>query len=278
MKIFSKLYNNLIKLLKGSGLSRYQRLLNVHFFITRHLKSEYVKVYESRLYLDRDDVSSLSAGNFYKRHYFDLLEQAIKRGGSVVDIGAKIGLYTIALATLVGEHGRVFAFEPTLESFELLEKNKKINQLNNIVIEQKAVTDKVGQELLQVHDHVGKNRINNDYGTIPVNCITLDSYFANYDKEISFIKIDAEGSEPRILSGMQNLLRNNKNMTILLEYNPKLIQFYGHRPEKLLEKLSEHGFSLFDLEYDQTQSVNVEHFVIRYNNTHKLTNVLAIRK
>src|SRR5258708_27788033 len=46
------------------------------------------------------------------------LEQRIRPGMHVVDVGANLGLYTLLLSRLVGESGTVVAFEPDPELFE----------------------------------------------------------------------------------------------------------------------------------------------------------------
>ena len=277
--LFGKLYNKIFKSLKGSGLSKYQKVVKIHRFFTRQFKSDYVEVFGSKLYLDKNDEGGYSGDDFYKRYYFDLLEKEICPGEHVIDIGAKIGIYTLALSKFVGTSGTVTAFEPTPESFTILEKNKRINHLDNIIIEQKAVSYKNTTEILEICEFVGNNRINNNCKNgISVQCVSLDDYFLDNPKKISFIKIDVEGLEPEVLLGMKNILNKTKNLKLLLEYNPKLLKFFGKKPEKILEDLTNQGFLLFDLEYNQTHSVDVKHFVTKYNNTHKLTNILAIRK
>src|SRR6266403_313613 len=44
-------------------------------------------------------------------------------GKTFVDAGANFGIYTMVASKLVGEAGRVIAFEPTAESFEVLRRN-----------------------------------------------------------------------------------------------------------------------------------------------------------
>lgn len=56
------------------------------------------------------------------------------------------------------------------------------------------------------------------------------------------------------------------------------MKFFGYIPEKILEDLTNQGFSLIDLEYDYNKKQNVQHFVKLYNNTNKLTNILAKRE
>ncbi len=276
--LFGKVYNKIFNFLKGSGLSRYNNMIKLHVFFTRHLKNDYVDVYGSKLYLDNDE-EGYSGGNFYKRYYFDLLEKEIHLGEHVVDIGAKIGIYSLALSKFVGSSGTVFAFEPTPESFTILKKNKIVNSLDNLVIEQKAVLDKNSIQLLEINEFSGTNRINNNSkNTIPVICTSLDSYFLNCVQKISFIKMDVEGLESKVLLGMKNILNNNSSLKILLEYNPKLLKFLENQPEKILDDLVDQGFILYDLEHDQTSSVDVKYFVTNYNDSHRVTNILAIRK
>src|SRR5580698_10220999 len=51
---------------------------------------------------------------------FNRLREWVRVGDWVVDIGANVGHYTLELSSLVGRTGRVFAFEPIPETFELL--------------------------------------------------------------------------------------------------------------------------------------------------------------
>ena len=278
-KKIAKLYNKIYRLLQGSGLSKYQNVRKIHAFITQKVKSEFVDFYGLKLYLGKKDEENYSGGISYDDDYFDLLETEIKKGENVIDVGAKIGIYSLAFSKYVGLTGTVFSFEPTPDSFNILKKNKITNNLENIIIEQKAITDKKGIEILEIGEFSGNNRINNNCENgINVDCISLDDYFSNSNKIISFVKIDVEGLEPKVLSGMKKVLEQNFKIRILLEYNPKLMKFFGYIPEKILEDLTNQGFSLIDLEYDYNKKQNVQHFVKLYNNTNKVTNILAKRE
>jgi FkbM family methyltransferase len=275
-KYFAKLYNKVYRLLQGSGLSKFQSIRRIHIFFTKKVKSEFVDFYGLKLYLTENDSENYSGGINYEDDYFDLLELEITSGENVIDIGAKIGIYSLAFSKLIGPTGKVFSFEPTPNSFNILKKNMNENHLENMIIEQKAVTDKNETQLLELFESSGNNRINNDSkNSININCTSLDNYFSDRHEKISFVKIDVEGLESKVLSGMKNVLEKNPKLKILLEYNPKLMKFYGYVPEKILEDLTKQGFSLFDLEYDYKIEQNVEHFIKLYNNTHKLTNILA---
>src|SRR6516162_3358285 len=58
----------------------------------------------------------------------------VGEGDWVVDVGANVGHYTIRLSQLVGKSGRVFAFEPVPENFELLVSNVSTVCVQNVTL------------------------------------------------------------------------------------------------------------------------------------------------
>lgn len=64
-----------------------------------------------------------------------LIEKFVKEGDYVADIGAGPGIYTIELAKIVGEKGKVFASDSDINMVNIIKK--KINKLNlkNVVVE-----------------------------------------------------------------------------------------------------------------------------------------------
>lgn len=85
---------------------------------------------------------------------------ALQDGWTVVDIGAGLGDFSI-LAGQNFSHSRVYAYEPFLESFNLLQRNLVANQIKNVQIFQQAVgktgaliLDLSGGEPLQIQSRV----------------------------------------------------------------------------------------------------------------------------
>jgi FkbM family methyltransferase len=73
-----------------------------------------------------------------------LFKGIVKEGMVVVDIGANIGYYTLIAAKLVGKSGIVYVFEPMPSNYECLCKNIEVNGYTNVVLIQKAVSNKYG--------------------------------------------------------------------------------------------------------------------------------------
>ena len=71
------------------------------------------------------------------------MKKYIRKGAIVLDIGANIGFYTKILSELVGDNGKVYAFEPDKTNFGYLMKNA--GHLKNVVFINKAVSDKTGK-------------------------------------------------------------------------------------------------------------------------------------
>src|SRR5690606_3608154 len=74
----------------------------------------------------------LLADKIWEAYETELMIHHVHAGNCVVDIGANLGYYSLIGSKLVGDSGKVFAFEPEPKNFHLLEHNIKLNELNNV--------------------------------------------------------------------------------------------------------------------------------------------------
>ena len=56
----------------------------------------------------------------------DIIQDEVKNGDVVLEIGANIGYVSMFLAKYVGENGKVYALEPAPRNYEILKKNIKL--------------------------------------------------------------------------------------------------------------------------------------------------------
>jgi FkbM family methyltransferase len=174
-----------------------------------------------------------------------LLEN-IRRGDTFIDVGAHAGYYTLIAARLVGDKGRVYAFEPDPTNCRLLECNVALNGLTNVMIEPKAVVDMTGPRKLYLSTtNSGDHRLCQTDDTreaVAVEAVALDDYFRDKDKRIDFVKIDTQGAEVLVLTGMRATLRTNVKVRLHVEFWPYGLAGLGASGRDLLRLLASYGF------------------------------------
>ena len=222
------------------------------------LKTDYAETWGGKIHVHNDDTGSLStlsiSGVFGPRDT-QTVKDNVFSGNIVVDLGANIGYFTCLLAKIVGEGGKVFAFEPDPRNLKLLRRNIQENDYKNVIIADKAVSDVNGScTLYSSQKKFGANRIfeskknqTRDFIPIKSETICLDDYFEkqNLLKKIDFIKIDIEGSEFRAFNGMKKILELNNNLKIFTEIAPSLLEDAGSSGKQVLDFLQEHKFINF---------------------------------
>jgi FkbM family methyltransferase len=164
-----------------------------------------------------------------------LFRQELKRGMAVVDIGASSGYFTFLAASIVGEEGRVFAFEPDRGRFEMLLKGIDVNGFRNVLAVRKAVFKKTGKLKLSLGPE-SRSRV--------VDAVSLDDFLADWDGKIDFIKMDIDGGEPFALEGMNKVFKNNPGLRMIAEYDPASLQRFGNSPTAYLKRITDSGLEI----------------------------------
>lgn len=178
---------------------------------------------------------------------------SVHEGDVVVDVGANVGYYTLIAARLVGSTGRVYAFEPDPRNFRYLERNVRLNGLDNVILEQKAVSDRSGSIQLFTTDGVHEDsRIFQPSGrpsvAVDVEAVSLDDYFRDREPRIDFLKIDVQGAEGAIIEGMTETAARNPDMAMVLELSPPMVREFGLDPDAVVDRLVDQGFRFFTFE------------------------------
>ncbi|NJL10428.1 MAG: FkbM family methyltransferase [Calothrix sp. SM1_7_51] len=138
---------------------------------------------------------------FTEDNIFKIIKALVPVGGTFVDIGANIGLFTCVIAHHVGANGSVIAFEPMRENLVPLYNNINLNKLENIEVKEVALSNTPGEFNLyvpQTHPQgsTGCTQVWNPGDWLSIgsaSATTLDLIFQN--QRLDFIKIDTEGHE-----------------------------------------------------------------------------------
>jgi len=141
-----------------------------------------------------------------------LLEEYRKKGFEIhsndiiIDIGAHIGLFSL-YASHFCKNGKIFSYEPVKENFDLLCQNIQLNNLQNILVFQKAVSAMSGEIRmnLNIDDDAAHSIIKKSQKSVTVNSISLKEIFdENEIDTCNLVKFDCEGAEYQILNALPN--------------------------------------------------------------------------
>ncbi len=187
----------------------------------------------------------------YEQATTDLFRQLLQPGMVVVDIGAHVGYFSLLAAELVGSGGTVYAFEPEPDNHALLKKNIELNGYTNILAQRKAVSSNSGlTDLFLSALDSGSHSIHaagarGVTGTARVEATTLDAFLdAQGWPQVDLVKIDVEGAEVEVLEGMSQLLDRRRDLKLVVEFCPLLLQLAGVLPSALPDKLTSLGFAV----------------------------------
>ena len=186
-----------------------------------------------------------------------VLEESILAGDVVIDIGANIGAHTLPMAQLVGETGRVFAFEPTGFAHAKLVRNLELNtQLaSGVVVEQMFLTDSSTESVpeaiysswpLKEGSNLHKKHCGAAKDTLGTAAMKLDDYVVTHSiQRVDLIKLDVDGYECHVLRGAAHILKTHRPV-IVMELAPYALREAGESLEELLRILTEADYSLDD--------------------------------
>ena len=204
------------------------------------------------MHLDKLNTLSLRDGKIYEPFEIGIVQHVVKKGDTAIDIGAMIGCYTLVFAKLVGETGKVFAFEPEYENYNIVKSNVLINGYDNTKIVNKAVSDIDGEMPLYIHDAnlgmhtLGKPTYWKPKGVVNVKTVQLDTCLSKSCR-VDFIKMDIQGAEGLALKGMERTLRDNKDVKMIIEYSQQELEGLG-KPTECLKLLIKYGFNIFEID------------------------------
>jgi FkbM family methyltransferase len=209
-----------------------------------------IKLWRHPAKADSDRTRMISGG--YEAEMTKFLLSFLKPGMHFVDIGAHIGYFTILAAKAVEPIGKVWAFEPMPSTFLLLQRNIKENGVDKVVEAfQSAVTDKVDGILLFPHHLLGRSSIVKRDGmriqeAMHVETTSLDSFFKNRRwPRIDLIKMDIEGAEAKAIKGMNELVKRNPPVKLIVEFNLTTMEAARVTPKEFFLILQGTGFNVF---------------------------------
>lgn len=182
------------------------------------------------------------------------LNTFLRQGDVFVDVGANIGLFSLVAARHVGQSGKVYAFEPTTKIYNRLCENVQLNQFNNILCFQLALSDTVGEfpfytsrDGFDAWNSLGQPIDGQSIATEIVECDTWDRFVRAHGLigKVTMMKIDVEGWESRVLSGGSETLSQNDAPVLQVEFTEQAARSAASSCAEQYHTLQELGYKMF---------------------------------
>jgi FkbM family methyltransferase len=187
----------------------------------------------------------------FERSVMDQLTKLVPRGGVAFDVGANVGAVTLPLAQIVGESGRVYAFEPTEFACRKLSVNVSLNpELAQRIHVEELFFDESAEATspAEVYASWPVRRLDRAESVHPrhrgravsaqnARVVTLDAFAEEEHLDrLDFIKLDVDGNELKVLNGARDTLRRFRP-PILMELAPYVLDETAGELEALVEFL-----------------------------------------
>ncbi len=153
----------------------------------------------------------------------------LDNGDTFIDVGAHYGYFSLLASKLVGNLGKVFAFEASPTTYQIFQKNAE--QTDNVVSHNLAVSD--SNEHLKFYEFPN---LYSEYNSLDVEQFKNEKWFSEYKpKEVNvksimlddflsdkksnpkLIKIDVEGAELKVIKGFKKHL-SEMSPLVVIEY------------------------------------------------------------
>jgi len=222
-----------------------------------------VRLRNGIVWLSEDDLpgQTLYFSGAYKDEEAErrFVEQYLRTGMTVLDIGAHHGFYTLLASRIVGGKGRVIAFEPSPRDFARLRLHLLLNFCRNVRVEATALAGENGSARFYVVEKgdTGRNGLRRaevyaeSVREVTVRKMRLDEYLDQGGiKGADFIKLDAEGAELSILQGAERLLERAPRPAILCELRESCTKPWGYAARQVHDLVAARGFQWFTAKGD----------------------------
>lgn len=192
----------------------------------------------------------------HEPHLLPLFVACVPVGGTVLDIGANIGTFTLLAARKVGEEGHVYAVEPIARNVQSLCAGVLGNGLRNVSVIPVAASGSVGVLPILRQENSSNGIVDAHVDPRLADAIVptqrLDFLLQGIDR-LDVIKMDIEGHEPMAWPGLAALVARFRPV-IFSEFSPAAIENHSRvKPESYLQTLFEHAPAIEVARFDGTQ-------------------------
>ncbi len=165
-----------------------------------------------------------------------LIQSYLKPGETFIDVGANLGLHTLAAARAMQGKGKIVCFEPYGPTRDLLERTVWLNGFSGMIdIHQAAVTRADAERQLFLGATSGHHSVfplgdGSDGSSVNIRSVRLDSVVSPRSI-VDLIKIDVEGAELDVLDSAASLIAGNSDIALIVEFGPPHLRRLAQTPD-----------------------------------------------
>jgi len=124
----------------------------------------------------------------------------------------------------------------------------------------KAISDEISTTKLylspfQLMGTLYHDKLHNNF--VEVDTETLDHFFQGREQNINVVKMDIEGGEMAALSGMEQLIHQNENINIIIEFSPAQLEIAHLTPRDFLEKIAAYNLFIKYIDEGKKRLINI---------------------
>jgi FkbM family methyltransferase len=229
-------------------------------------------------------IEILNFGN-YEKEEMAMMFNLVHDGDVFFDVGANFGWYSLNVAKKY-PRSLVQAFEPIEKTFGFLQKNIKINNLDNISANNFGLSNEEKKSVFYYYPEGSGNASAanlSDHDSVErVDCSvkTLDKFVEEKQIKIDFIKCDVEGGELFVFQGGVNAIKANQPI-IFTEILRKWSKKFNYHPNEIIHLLSDLGYLCFvcrNFKLVQISSIDEETVETNFYFLHKVKHLNQINK
>ncbi|MCG3148423.1 MAG: hypothetical protein PCFJNLEI_01866 [Verrucomicrobiae bacterium] len=179
------------------------------------------------------------------------LTQHLPSGAVVFDVGANFGYYSLTIAAHLKRNCQVYAFEPQRGTFQRLQTNIVLNQLEHVVhCHCLGLSDQESQAQLVIKPgNYGATFVSTQADGESIRLTTMDGFCAVHKvNRLDLIKCDVEGFEERVLRGGYQMIQEHQPV-IYIEINPPTLHRAGTSAANLVNLLRGFGYDLMRIQH-----------------------------
>jgi FkbM family methyltransferase len=194
--------------------------------------------------------------HYFTRRYYDqknrlLVQMMLRPGDTYLDVGANLGMHTLAAARVVGPKGLVIAVEPNPAVFAHLQAHLAINGITCAHGENVGLSDTCGELVLSgASAHTGEftfRTLDHPLCTVRVPVVVGDQLLAKYPPQGRvLVKIDTEGYEHHVLRGLRGLAAR-LDVAFSVEITDEWLRQTGSSAKQLFQEMHALGFESYQL-------------------------------